>query len=160
METESRSGPTAFSIGKHGTRQKRSDQDSREEPPWPPLVVTTRSPPSPGHCRGPRPELRRLLPTAPPRGLWPKPASPVQSAASGNRPFRVAFCPRDKDVAGNGQVPLSRTQLDHPIQKRAGQAKRRRPQFALSACNEKYTWKVQATAHHPHLKLRAGQPVR
>lgn len=73
--------------------------------PRPRLVVTVPSPPSPGHCPRPRPELRRPLPTAPPRGLRPKSAAPVQSAASRNRPYCVASSPRDKDAAGDGQVP-------------------------------------------------------
>lgn len=69
------------------------------------LAVTVPSPPSPGHCRRPRPELRRALPTAPPRGLRPKSAAPVQSAASRNLPYCVASSPQDKDAAGDGQVP-------------------------------------------------------
>lgn len=73
--------------------------------PRPRRVVTALSPPSPGHCRGPRPEQRRLLPTAPPRGLRPNPAAPVQSAESRSRPFRVASSPRDTRAAGDEQGP-------------------------------------------------------
>lgn len=59
----------------------------------------------PGSLPGSRPRVWRPLPTAPPRGLRPKPSAPALQVASRSQPFRVAYSPRVKDVAGDGQVP-------------------------------------------------------
>lgn len=110
----------------------------------------------PGSPPGSRTDIRRPLPTAPPRGLRQKPAAPVQSAASRTRPFRAAPVPRVKDAAGDGQVPdrdrnLNTLHKNPPGEQNLG--------GVPAPCNEKHIWEVQATASHPCPKLQAGQPA-
>ncbi|XP_055146107.1 WAS/WASL-interacting protein family member 1-like [Symphalangus syndactylus] len=116
--------------GKHRVRQRISGPRWLRRAPRPRLGVNVPPPSSPGHCPGPGPEPRRPLPTAPPRGLRPKPSAPALPVASRSQPFRVACSPRVKDVAGDGQVPAPGYHQATQHKNAVAHAKYERPQFA------------------------------
>ena len=97
--------------------------------------------PKPGHGPCPRPELRRPLPTAPPRGLRPEQTALVHPASQ-SRPSAFPQVLGFRMRRGRGKSP-ARGKPNYP------HTKFRCPQFAATSCNEKYTWKIQATAPHP-----------